>query len=109
VNGKWGSAQGVPVPPSLGVSGYVAITTVSCARQGSCSAGGYFDGSGRSEALVASQAVTQMAALGDSYSSGKRVGSYYPGTNRPHPVQQEEYRQLCSRDDNFIILCETTY
>jgi hypothetical protein len=56
VNGTWGTAKEVPGTAALNTGRVAAITSVSCASAGNCSAGGgYLDGSGHSQAFVVSQ------------------------------------------------------
>lgn len=55
-NGVWGAAVQVPGSAALNVGGNAEILSVSCAAAGECAAGGvYTDGSGHSQALVASE------------------------------------------------------
>jgi hypothetical protein len=52
-NGTWGTAKEVPGTAALNKDGRAAITSVSCAAPGNCSAGGtYRDGSGHLQAFV---------------------------------------------------------
>ena len=54
VRGRWGTAEPVPVPGRY--SGNAAITSLSCAAVGSCSAAGsYYNDSGQQRAFVASE------------------------------------------------------
>jgi len=54
-NGAWGAAELVPHSAALNAGGSAAISSVSCAASGNCSAGGDFtDGSGHTQALVVS-------------------------------------------------------
>ena len=56
INGTWGTAMELPGTAALNQGGNAAITAVSCASAGTCSAGGsYADGSGHPQALVDSQ------------------------------------------------------
>jgi hypothetical protein len=41
-SGTWGTAEEVPGTAGLNVGGHAAITSVSCAAAGTCSAGGYY-------------------------------------------------------------------
>jgi cytochrome c551/c552 len=55
-NGSWGTAKEVPGSAVLNQGGYALITSVSCARAGSCAAGGWYtDSSGNQQAFVASE------------------------------------------------------
>jgi hypothetical protein len=56
VNGVWGKAQQVPGTAALNKGGTAAIGSVSCAKAGSCSAGGsYLDASFHQQAFVAGE------------------------------------------------------
>jgi D-alanine-D-alanine ligase-like ATP-grasp enzyme len=56
VKGRWGKAEEVPGTAALNAGGYAGITSVSCARAGSCGAGGYYaDRSGHVQAFVVSE------------------------------------------------------
>src|SRR6266699_3172026 len=56
VNGSWHTAIEVPGTATLNKGGGAAVSSVSCASAGNCSAGGsYLDGSGRGLAFVASE------------------------------------------------------
>jgi hypothetical protein len=56
VNGRWGKAEEVPRTAALNQGGTAAVTSVSCASAGNCSAGGYYDdSSGVVQMLVVSQ------------------------------------------------------
>ncbi len=56
VNGSWHTAIEVPGTATLNKGGGAAVSSVSCASAGNCSAGGsYLDGSGRGQAFVASE------------------------------------------------------
>jgi hypothetical protein len=55
-NGTWGTAKEVPGTAALNQGGTAAVTSVSCASAGTCSAGGYYDdSSGVVQMLVVSQ------------------------------------------------------
>jgi cytochrome c551/c552 len=55
-NGTWGTAEQVPGTATLAPGGNAAVTSVSCARAGYCSAGGnYADSSGLRQVFVASE------------------------------------------------------
>jgi len=55
--GVWGKAQQVPGTAALNKGGHAEIFSVSCARAGSCSAGGtYLDASGNTQVFVAGEA-----------------------------------------------------
>jgi hypothetical protein len=57
VNGTWGKAEEVPGSAALNQDGYALVTSVSCARAGSCAAGGWYtDSSGGQQAFVVTQA-----------------------------------------------------
>ena len=45
-NGTWGTAVEVPGTASLNTGGDAAVTSLSCAAAGKCSAGGYYNGGG---------------------------------------------------------------
>ena len=56
VNGVWGPAQEVPGTAALNKSGSAAITSVSCASAGNCSAGGdYLDAFVRFQVFVVNE------------------------------------------------------
>jgi hypothetical protein len=56
VNGTWGTATAVPGITALNSDGTSAITAVSCASPGNCTAGGYYPAGTRiSQAFVVSQ------------------------------------------------------
>jgi len=56
VNGSWGKAKEVPGLAALNQGGSALITSVSCARAGTCAAGGsYTDSSGGQQAFVVSE------------------------------------------------------
>jgi hypothetical protein len=56
-NGTWGAAEEVPGTVALNHGRNAAITSVSCASAGDCSAGGYYNNRfGRHQAFVVSQA-----------------------------------------------------
>ena len=56
-NGTWGTAKEVPGLAALNQGGSALITSVSCARAGTCAAGGsYTDSSGGQQAFVVTQA-----------------------------------------------------
>ena len=56
VNGSWGKAKEVPGLAALNQGGSALITSVSCARAGTCAAGGsYTDSSGGGQAFVVSE------------------------------------------------------
>jgi uncharacterized Fe-S center protein len=55
-NSVWGTAKEVPGTAVLNKGGAAAITSVSCAAAGACSAGGdYVDGSGHGQAFVVTE------------------------------------------------------
>jgi cytochrome c551/c552 len=55
-NGTWDNAEEVPGTATLNTGGNAAITSVSCASAGNCSAGGYYkDSSGKRQAFVAGE------------------------------------------------------
>jgi hypothetical protein len=55
-NGRWGPAKEVPGTARLNVDGGAAVTTISCAAAGDCSAGGaYRDSVGHAQAFVVTQ------------------------------------------------------
>jgi len=55
-SGTWGSAEVMPGIAALNKGGWAMIESVSCARAGTCSAGGFYtDGSRKAQAFVASQ------------------------------------------------------
>ncbi len=57
VRGVWGPAQEVPGTAALNKGGNAVITSVSCGRAGSCSAGGFYeDAAGRQQVFVAGEA-----------------------------------------------------
>jgi hypothetical protein len=56
VNGTWGTAIEIPGTAALNQGGYAQISSVSCARAGNCSAGGFYaDSSGNLQVFVVSQ------------------------------------------------------
>src|SRR6516225_8846990 len=56
VSGTWGTAQEVPGTASLNVGGFAAVTSVSCATAGNCSAAGYYvDGAGDQQVFVVTE------------------------------------------------------
>jgi len=56
VNGSWGKAKEVPGLAALNQGGSALITSVSCARAGTCAAGGsYTDSSGGQQAFVVNE------------------------------------------------------
>jgi hypothetical protein len=56
VRGVWGKAQQVPGTAALNTGGEAAITSVSCARAGHCSAGGdYVSASNRQQVFVVNE------------------------------------------------------
>jgi hypothetical protein len=56
VNGAWRTAEEAPGTAALNTGGRAAVTSVSCASAGNCSAGGHYTGSsGHSEAFVVSE------------------------------------------------------
>jgi len=56
VNGTWGTSIEVPGSVALNQGGYAQISSVSCARAGNCSAGGFYaDSSGGFQVFVVSQ------------------------------------------------------
>jgi hypothetical protein len=71
--GAWGKAEAVPGLAALNTGGNAAVTSVSCARAGNCSAGGFYtDRSGRVQGFVVgetggawgtAEAVPGLAAL----------------------------------------------
>jgi D-alanine-D-alanine ligase-like ATP-grasp enzyme len=52
VHGIWGQARQVPGTAVLDQSGYAAVTAVSCAPAGTCSAGGLYNDSSGQEAFI---------------------------------------------------------
>jgi len=57
VNGTWGTAEEIPGTAALNQGGHAFTNSVSCARAGTCAAGGfYFDGAGHRQAFVVTQA-----------------------------------------------------
>jgi hypothetical protein len=55
-SGTWGTAIEVPGTATLNAGGTAWVNSVSCASAGNCAAGGYYtDGSGHTQAFVASQ------------------------------------------------------
>ncbi len=54
-NGRWGKAIGVPGLAALNSGGLAAITSVSCASAGNCSAGGYYKASRSQQGFVISE------------------------------------------------------
>ena len=55
-SGIWGAAKEVPDTAGLNAGGSAAVTTVSCAASGDCSAGGYYrDGTGHDQVFVVTQ------------------------------------------------------
>jgi hypothetical protein len=56
VNGTWGNAIEVPGTAALNAGSYAAVTSVSCASAGNCTAGGrYSDASNDNQAFVADE------------------------------------------------------
>jgi hypothetical protein len=55
VNGKWGTAKEVPGTATLNTGGQAAVYSLSCARAGTCSAGGIYRDSSGWQAFVVSQ------------------------------------------------------
>lgn len=56
VNGTWGSAAEVPGIATLNKHGWAMLKSLSCARAGTCSAGGFYtDASGKTQAFVVSE------------------------------------------------------
>jgi hypothetical protein len=56
IHGKWGKAQEAWGTAALNKGGNAAISSLSCASPGNCSAGGYYtDSSGHSQAFIVSQ------------------------------------------------------
>jgi len=56
-NGIWGPAEEIPGTAALNKGGSAEITSVSCAKAGDCSAGGFYrDASGHFQAFVAGEA-----------------------------------------------------
>jgi hypothetical protein len=56
-NGTWGNAIEIPGLGTLNAGGNASVTSVSCGAAGNCAAvGSYTDGSGHTQAFVASQA-----------------------------------------------------
>jgi hypothetical protein len=52
-NGTWGNAEEVPGTAALNLGGYAAVSSVSCASAGNCSAVGfYIDGSRKTHVIV---------------------------------------------------------
>jgi hypothetical protein len=52
----WGPAEQVPGTAALNQSGHAEVNSVSCARAGTCTAGGFYDdGSGHEQAFVVSE------------------------------------------------------
>jgi len=88
VNGSWGKAKEVPGLAALNQGGSALITSVSCARAGTCAAGGsYTDSSGGQQAFVVSEAggrwgiaqqVPGTAALNQAGSAGTTSVSCTP-------------------------------
>jgi hypothetical protein len=56
-NGTWGSAVEIPGSEALNAGGDARVTSVSCGSAGNCAVGGFYtDGSGHTQAFVASLA-----------------------------------------------------
>ena len=56
VNGRWGTAKEVPGTAALNTGGNAQIDSVSCAKAGNCSAGGFYtDSSSHGQGFVVSQ------------------------------------------------------
>jgi len=56
VNGRWGTAKEVPGTAALNTGGNAQIDSVSCAKAGDCSAGGFYtDSSSHGQGFVVSQ------------------------------------------------------
>jgi hypothetical protein len=54
--GTWGKAEEIPGIAALNKGGEAALTSVSCASAGNCSAGGYYtDSNGNEQAFVAGE------------------------------------------------------
>ena len=89
VNGSWGKAKEVPGLAALNQGGSALITSVSCARAGTCAAGGsYTDSSGGQQAFVVSEAggrwgtaeqVPGTAALNQGGNAGIQGGYFFGG------------------------------
>ena len=57
VSGTWGTAQEIPGTAGLNAGGFAAVTSVSCATAGNCSAAGYYvDSAGDQQVFVVTQA-----------------------------------------------------
>src|SRR5215471_9624609 len=55
-SGTWGKAKEVPGTASLNAGGFAAVTSVSCASAGNCSAAGYYiDGAGDQQVFVVTE------------------------------------------------------
>src|SRR6516225_12221251 len=89
VNGSWGKAKEVPGLAALNQGGSALITSVSCARAGTCAAGGWYtDSSGGQQAFVVSEAggrwgtaeqVPGTAALNQGGNAGIQGGYFFGG------------------------------
>jgi hypothetical protein len=63
VNGTWGTAAQIPGIASLDAGGGAYLTTLSCARDGGCSAGGFYFNSSGNHAFLADES---SGAWGDA-------------------------------------------
>jgi hypothetical protein len=91
VNGTWGKAEEVPGTAGLNAFGGVAaVTSVSCASAGNCSAGGYYDDpSFRTQAFVDSQ-------VNGIWGQAEEV----PGTPVPHQPGADIVSLSCASAGN---------
>ena len=55
LGGSWGNAEEVPGTAALNTGGSAAISSVSCASAGNCSAGGFYAGDSGQQVFVVSQ------------------------------------------------------
>ena len=78
VNGRWGTAKEVPGTAALNTGGNAQIDSVSCAKAGDCTAGGFYtDSSSHGQGFVVSQ-------VNGRWGTAKEVAAALnTGTNNP--------------------------
>jgi D-alanine-D-alanine ligase-like ATP-grasp enzyme len=109
-NGAWGTAVQVPGLASLNASGVPAVTSVSCASAGNCSAGGsYQDGRGNLQAFVVTQAngiwgkARQVPGMASLNAGGHAAMSSVSCASAGNCGAGGDYRNSAGRQQAFVV------
>jgi hypothetical protein len=110
VKGTWGTAQPVPSLAALNQGGAAAVSSVSCASAGNCSAAGYYtDGAGHQQVFVLSETNGTWGTAVQAPGSGKLNADGYALVNSVscgsagNCVAVGQYTEISADQEPFLI------